>query len=236
MIRRFHRSIGLSGLIFILATTLTGLLWAYAPYLYWKPGYLKKKQTMASPSLMKVTLTTQEALKVASSRAGEANFTAVHRRSDFGKVLYEVIYEKAGQSKSLLIDAETVEILTPLTKDLAITIARQYVVENPPVKSIAAIENFQHRSGKNISSAFLVTFDQMGDPEIVIDRSSGEVVEESDRTRRFHFFIMQLHQLNFFGFKKTLTIIPGTILLSLMLSGVVLWLRPKFIKRYKSSN
>ena len=38
-----------------------------------------------------------------------------------------------------------------------------------------------------------------------------------------HFAVMQLHQLNFFGFEKTLLNIPGVPLLLMGFSGLALW-------------
>lgn len=46
--------------------------------------------------------------------------------------------------------------------------------------------------------------------------------------RRFHFLIMDLHQLNFFGFKKVLTIIPGLPLLIAIFTGMIMWMTPKW--------
>jgi len=39
--------------------------------------------------------------------------------------------------------------------------------------------------------------------------------------------VTQLHQYNYFGFKKTLTAIAGVPLLLLIGTGFVMWLRPK---------
>jgi cytochrome b subunit of formate dehydrogenase len=39
--------------------------------------------------------------------------------------------------------------------------------------------------------------------------------------------VTQLHQYNYFGFKKTLTAIAGVPLLFLIGTGLVMWLRPK---------
>jgi hypothetical protein len=73
-----------------------------------------------------------------------------------------------------------------------------------------------------------VRFRQEKNPEIFVDSNSGKIIEEQDDIRRFHFWIIKLHQFNFLGFKKTLTIIPGTALLLLIISGVFMGIRSKF--------
>ena len=40
--------------------------------------------------------------------------------------------------------------------------------------------------------------------------------------RRFHFFVTRLHQLRFFGFDKTLLILPGGALVFLLATGLLL--------------
>ena len=74
-------------------------------------------------------------------------------------------------------------------------------------------------------------FRQAGHPEIVIHRDSGVILADEDSARRFHFLVTQLHQYNYFGFKKTLTAIAGVPLLLLIGTGFVMWLRPKLRAR-----
>ncbi|MBX3120875.1 MAG: hypothetical protein KF784_17595, partial [Fimbriimonadaceae bacterium] len=69
-----------------------------------------------------------------------------------------------------------------------------------------------------------VRFNDADATEIVLDRQTGEILEDEGRWRRVHFAVMQLHQLNFFGFEKTLLNIPGVPILLMSLSGGALWL------------
>ena len=69
-----------------------------------------------------------------------------------------------------------------------------------------------------------VRFDNADATEIVLDRQTGDILEDEGRWRRVHFAVMQLHQLNFFGFEKTLLNIPGVPILLMSLSGGALWL------------
>ena len=71
----------------------------------------------------------------------------------------------------------------------------------------------------------LVAFAAPGNPEIYIDRNSATIVEESDDARAFHLWVMKLHQLQFLGTKKELTLIPGAALLFLLVTGSTIWLR-----------
>ena len=52
---------------------------------------------------------------------------------------------------------------------------------------------------------------------------AGDILEDEGRWRQVHFAVMQLHQLNFFGFEKTLLNIPDIPLLLMGFSGLALW-------------
>lgn len=227
-VRTAHRIVGIAVAAFLVSSAVTGLLWAYAPFLYWQGGYLERKTPAASPSLDAVTVTVQEAIQTARTTvSGDASLAAVVLRADAGRLLYEVQYRVHGIPGSVLVDATTGERLSPLGEHLAVAIARQYVRGTPAVKEVARLDNYVPRGVGAPMPVYRISFDQPGDPEVFIHRDSGQIVEEQDRVRRFHFFVMKLHQLNFFGFKKTLTVVPGVTLLVMVGSGVVLWLVPK---------
>ena len=78
-------------------------------------------------------------------------------------------------------------------------------------------------------------FDDADATEIVLDRQTGEILEDEGRWRRVHFAVMQLHQLNFFGFEKTLLNIPGVPILLMSLSGCLLWIFHRARKRRSQS-
>lgn len=222
---------GLFFAVFLLNAVITGLLWAFGPQLYLKSDYLKKKQLDHSMSLFNVTMTPPEAMNIAKEHAGEdLSIISVSLRSDFGRRIYQVNCELKNQAVSVVIDADSGRVLSPLDESLAVEVARQYVSGNPSIESMTAIDHFVHR-GKTIASVFKIRFQQKGGSEIIVDRGSGAALEETDRAMRFHFWVMRLHQLNFFGFKKTLTIIPGLALLVMLTTGIAIWIKPKLFRK-----
>lgn len=221
--RRIHRACGLVFACSLGITAITGLLWAYAPHLYWEGGYLEKKAPDTSPEIGDGVVTISRALAVARRQLGQVHITSVELRGDFGRLVYEVQGGGGPGARLLLIDAVTGELLSPLTEQRAVTIARQYVRGNPEVESVSLLPGFTPRTGGNGRPAYAVRFRREGSPEIILDRDSGRILEEADRARRFHFLVMRLHQLSFLGFKKTLTAIPGVSLVTMVATGLVLW-------------
>ena len=227
--RRAHRLIAVVSAAFLVSSACTGLLWAYSPYLYLDEGYMRKKVPMAGPALTAAVVSVQDALAAAhkAGRSGQAQQATL--RSDFGRLLWEVQL-RAGRegSQSFLMDAVTGETLSPLTAEQATLIAQQYVRGNPPVEEVIAESSFVGRSDRaRPAPAYRVRFKQAHNPEIVIHRDSGVILADENTGRRIHFFVTQLHQYNYFGFKKTLTALAGLPLLLLVGTGLVIWLRPK---------
>lgn len=226
--RTVHRLVGVTVGVVLASSAATGLLWAYAPSLYWEGGYLEQKSPVSSPPLGAARLTVHQAMDRARDAAtGDAVITAVLLRADFGRLLYEVQYRTRGAAGTVLVDAIGGRILSPLSDSDAVTAARQYVRGTLAVREVARLDDYAPRTGAGPTPVYRVSFRQRGEPEVFIHRDSGRIVEEQDRVRRFHFFVMKLHQLNFFGFKKTLTVVPGVTLLVMVGSGVALWLVPK---------
>lgn len=60
-----------------------------------------------------------------------------------------------------------------------------------------------------------------------LHRDTGAILADEDTGLRIHTFVTHLHQLNYFGFKKTLTAAAGLPLLLLVFTGLVMWARPR---------
>jgi uncharacterized membrane protein YkoI len=208
--------------VIILLTVVTGLLWAYAPYLYWHEGYLEKKHAAPRVSLEAVRMTPQDAIRLARERLGEnADVSSVALRAEAGMPVYEVVGKgTSGKETSILIEAHQALVWAPIPREYAVEIARQYVAGEPEVESVQLLDEFKHRSGKLHPSVYQVRFQNPRSTEIFLSAQSGKILEDQDEIRRFHFWVMRLHMLNFFGSKKTLTIIPGAALLVLLVSGI----------------
>ncbi|MBN8222096.1 MAG: PepSY domain-containing protein [Spirochaetes bacterium] len=226
MINRWHRRIAIASALVLASTAITGILWAYAPHLYFKDGYLQKKDAAPAKPLTAVNVEIGEALTTATNTFKTAKgLQSAVLRAEAGGLYYEVQRKEGKEQSSVLIDAVSGEVVSPLSEALATQFAAQYVAGNPPVKKADALTDYKHRSGKKIKSVYRIAFSAPGSPEIYIDRNAGQIVEESDNARGFHFWVMKIHQLQFFGTKKELTIIPGLALVLLIVTGTLLWLR-----------
>lgn len=224
IVRVTHRWFSLGALGFLLLSLLTGLLWADAKFLYWDEHYKEKIRPLTGPPLDSATLPIDRAMLLAKDAVGErAMIEQVLLRSDFGRLFYEVKARAEGVSTTLLLDALSGERLSPIVPDLAPTIAAQYVRSPAPVTGVK-LERYTPRKKKRAYDAVRVRFDDRDATEIVLDRQTGEILEDEGRWRKVHFAVMQLHQLNFFGFDKTLLNIPGVPMLLMSLSGLLLWL------------
>ncbi len=221
----WHRRVAILSAGFLLLTAVTGILWAYAPHLYFKDGYLKKKNVKPAPALSAARLSAQEAIRLTDAAEKVSQVELVVLRAEGGRLVFEVVRRDGKSAHSQLVDAISGEKLNPLGEQMAAAVAAEYVVGNPPLKEATLIENYHHRSGKLVPSVYRVEFMASGNPKIYIDRNSAAVVEESDDSRAFHFWVMKLHQLQFFGFKKELAAIPGISLIVLVATGLAMWVR-----------
>lgn len=235
IVRLAHRWFGMAALGFLLLSVVTGLLWADAKFLYWDDHYKEKVRPMVGPSLEMATLSVERAMVAAKAAVGgRASIEQVLLRSDFGRLFYELKLRVEGVSTTLLLDALTGEQLSPISSDLAPAIAQQYV-RQPAMVMAVEIERYTPRKKKRAQDAVRVRFDDADATEIVLDRQTGEILEDEGRWRRVHFAVMQLHQLNFFGFEKTLLNIPGVPILLMSLSGCLLWIFHRARKRRSQS-
>lgn len=223
IVRRVHRGLGIGALGFLLLSVVTGLLWADAKFLYWDEHYKEKVRPLIGPPVDSATLPLARALVLAKEAVGgRALIEQATVRADFGRLFYEVKLRVEGVSTTLLLDAMNGERLSPISPDLAPTIAAQYV-RSPAAAVGVEIERYTPRKKKRAYDAVRVRFDDEAATEIVLDRQTGEILEDEGRWRKVHFAVMQLHQLNFFGFEKTLLNIPGVPILLMSLSGLLLW-------------
>lgn len=223
LLRLAHRWLGMGALGFLLLSVSTGLLWADAKFLYWDEHYKEKVRPLAGPPLESATLSLGRVFSLAKAAAGgPALIEQTTLRADFGRLFYEVKLRAEGVSTTVLLDAMSGERLSPITQELALAIAAQYLRAPASVTGVE-VERYTPRKKKHAYDAVRVRFDDAGATEIVLDRQTGEILEDEGRWRRVHFAVMQLHQLNFFGFEKTLLNIPGVPLLLMGFSGLAVW-------------
>ncbi len=221
--RTIHRWIGAASLAFLLVSVSTGLLWANARFLYWPDHYKEKVRTVEAPPLASVRVPLHEVFEQSRKAFGGAvTVDRIMLRSDFGRLVYEVGMRVDGKARALLLDAQTGEALSPISESLAKTIAQQYVQEDAMITDVN-VEPYMPRNKRLAHDAVRVRFNDPHRTEIILDRQTGEILEDEGRWRKFHFLVMQVHQLNFFGFHKTLLNVIGIPLLVLGFSGLILW-------------
>ena len=127
--RKIHRAIGISSVGFLLFMVITGLLWANAPFLYWDLGYKEKVgRVLPAPSLETAQVSFQQLFTFIRKSIGtDSMIETIILRKDFGRVLYEVHLSGANAPPVILVDTLTGIRLSPISLDLAQTIAQQYV-------------------------------------------------------------------------------------------------------------
>jgi uncharacterized membrane protein YkoI len=221
--RRLHRWLGVVAVGFLFLSVGTGLLWANARFLYWPDHYKEKIHPLPVVALHHAKLSMTAIADLVRAAAGnDATLEQVTLKSDFGILVYEIKIKKQSSKRTVLLDAVTGGILSPLSDGFASQIARQYVRQPAAVREVGR-EAYTPRKKHTAVEAVRVSFDDSDDTEIILDVASGEIIEDEGRSRRLHFFVMQLHQLNFWGFEKTLLNVPGIPLLLMGVSGLVLW-------------
>jgi uncharacterized iron-regulated membrane protein len=226
-LRSLHRASGLVLAAFLISTATTGLIWALSSHIYWTKDYLKPKQKVEAIDVATIRVHPADAATSAlrASKKGDEVMSVTLRR-DGGRTLYDVAIRAGKNSQNILIDATDGTLLSPISEEFAGRLARQYVRDKESVISSIRLEpRWISRRNDAPRPAFLVSFSRPAKTEIVLDTDSGRILEESDPTRRFHFFVTRLHRLDFFGTDKLLTLVPGLGILTMTISGLAIYRR-----------
>ena len=203
------------------------MTWAMSHHLYWKRDYLKPKRTIDAPPLTSAAVTVQQALAI----AGRPRAASASLRTEGGMLIWDVVAKEGTSSRSTLIDARTGRVMSPLTMAEARAIAAQYVrIAAPEVERVEYAPRWVSRRNDAPRAAFVVHYRTPRATDITIDAESGRILEEYDSARRFHFFIQRLHQLDYLGTDKYLTLIPGTGLVLMTLTGLFLLRRRRIVR------
>lgn len=221
-LRSAHRLVALLSAALVAITVGTGLLWAFAPYLYWSEGYLQRKRPIEGPPLDSVAVPARQALEIAKQRGSTGALAELRLRRDAGRLWWEARGDDVAGESAILIDARTGEVHSPLDGDAAGRFARAYVAPPSNPESVELLPAWTHRKARHPRPAWRVEFDDARGTTIFVDAASGEILEEEDAVRRFHFFVMDLHQMKFFGTHKELTALSGVPLLFLLATGLAI--------------
>ncbi len=220
--RKLHRKLALLFSGFLALSAITGLIWAFAHRLYLKEDNLKTPAGITHRSLAEATVPMNLALEQARIRvAGPIHSIALKTLAH--RLVYDVRYGAGKEELSWLMDAETGQTLSPLSDSFATSIVESLQRTPAPIKGIQHTPSYRARNGRTIPQVHQITLDASDHPVIVICSDSGELVEKVNDSRRIHTWIMRLHTLSFFGFRKTLTLIPGLGMLALLITGFKLY-------------
>jgi uncharacterized iron-regulated membrane protein len=225
---KVHLVVGMIFFPFLVISTLTGFFRANYKW-FWKENYKKVKnhsinKAVTAPALHLGKLL--DSLQTAN-KAGLA-ITEVKLRSESGHLLYDI---RTHKGKPLLIDAMTGRSLSPLSLSMAQDFAMQYV--NAGMKIISAKEESAYitRKDKKEKAVYVFEFDDPLHTSIYIDKASGEIEEEVDDNLKFGFWMVKLHDYDFFGSKRFILSFAGAGLFILSLTGFYLWLRKRKMKK-----
>ena len=103
--RKIHRTVGLFFAPFLATTAVTGLLWAYAPYLYMKNEPTKIKAPAIDEN--RTYLPLADVIRSAKMLAGEGKVLNVTLKPDAGRLVYSVNIGSRSGRKEVQVDAKT---------------------------------------------------------------------------------------------------------------------------------
>jgi uncharacterized iron-regulated membrane protein len=220
---RIHRTLGIIIVPLVLLSALTGFFRANHKW-FWEEGYKKKKHPSAFTANVQVVPVEQVISLVDSIEGGKKQFTQVSLRDEAGTLYYDLSVK---EGKKYLVRAEDAKLVSPLDSLLACKIAAQYVKEEPPIRSCAAVMNYITRKEKEQRAVYKVVFDNEVNSEIYIDYRTGDIVEDIDDNRWFGMLMVKLHDYDFWSSKRVITSIVGIAVVLLGLSGLLIYRRKK---------
>ena len=109
--RKLHRKIGIFFAPFLAVSAVTGLLWAYAPYLYLKNDASKKIQSPAIDE-KRSYLPIANVIEAAQAK-GAARISSITLKAQSGRLVYIVYGSSKQGQKELWVDAESGAVEVP---------------------------------------------------------------------------------------------------------------------------
>jgi uncharacterized iron-regulated membrane protein len=225
---RLHLLIGVTLFPFLLISSLTGFFRANHKW-FWKENYKKVKNTAYSYVLEKPPIPLDSVFSIAERSYNEdPKLAEIRLRREAGRLFYDV--RSKGKSP-LLIDATNGEVLSPIQESLAIQLASQYVSTDATVKSAYLDENYTTRKEHKPRPVFVVEYADELHTQILLDKFNGEIEEEIDDNLKFGFWMVKLHDYDFWNSKRLILSFVGLGLTGVGLTGFYIWLRKKNKKK-----
>lgn len=221
---RVHRVIGLIFLPFLIISVFTGFFRANYQW-FWKEDYKKIKNFSYEYKIQSPKIGIDSVFVILKNTYGE-NIAAseIKLKSEVGKLFYDV---KIKNHTPVFINADNGKILSPISEELAKAIAGQYVKPELKFKTIYADENYKTRKDKKTRSVYIAEYDDPLHTKIYIDKNNGEIEEEEDDNLKFGFWIVKLHDYDFWEAKRFNLSFVGIGLFILSSTGFYLWLKKK---------
>ena len=221
---RFHLILGLCVLPALIISAGTGFFRANYKW-FWKENYKKVKNFTYDYHIEKPDIGIDSIYSLVNYRFGQdVKISEIRLRKEIGMLLYDVRIEKQAP---ILIDAHKGKVLNPLTKDLAICFASQYVKPEYKIKDAYLDNNYLTRKDKKTRPVYIVEYADDLHTKILIDKNNGEIEEEIDDNLKFGFLMVKLHDYDFWNLKRSILSIVGISLTILGISGFYLWLRKR---------
>lgn len=225
---KLHRYIGLVLLPFLVVSALTGFFRANHKW-FWKEDYKKVKNTRYSYTLDVPAVSMDSLFRIVRDEAGvDAAITEIRFRKEAGRLFYDV---RLRGHHPLLIDAANGKVLSPITAELAVTLASQYVKDNPEMKSIVLNEHYRTRKEHKLRQVYVVSYKDALNTQILLDKYNGEIEEEIDNNLKFGFWMVKLHDYDFWNSKRAILSFAGLGLTAVALTGFYLWIKVRRKKK-----
>lgn len=221
---KVHRVIGLIFLPFLIISVATGFFRANYQW-FWKEDYKKFKNTSYEYKIHSPEISIDSVFVILKNNYGE-NITVseIKLKSEIGKLFYDV---KIKNHTPVLVDANKGEILSPISQELAKAIAGQYVKPELKFKTIYANDNYKTRKDKKTRPVYIAEYDDPLHTKIFIDKNNGEIEEETDDNLQFGFWMVKLHDYDFWEAKRFNLSFVAIGLFILSCTGFYLWLKKK---------
>lgn len=228
-LRRFHRVLGIILFAWIVNASFTGMMRANASSLYWKERAPAGRPGPVSPPSVEIAKAFENAGKILSADAVIREISLKNVRED--KPVYLVRAVSKRREERVLVDAQTGNVLSPVSEQEAVETARDYVTAGTEIESVTLLENFLPRKAQISRPAFRVRFRDPDKTEVFIDRDTSEMLYLLDRGRHFGLWMVKLHELEFFHLKRpALTVLGGAVIL-FAVSGLLLAFPRRQVRR-----
>lgn len=217
-LHRLHRILGLALFLLVVNSAATGMLRANARWWYWKDRPPRQQAVSLSPPTV--------GMERLFSVLGGMPIRRVELKPLAGKTVYLVECQNP-ERPYVLVDASSGGILSPLTAESAVEVARAFVDRREQVVLTEWLPSYAPRKGNGPRPVWRVVFGDASRTEVVVDQETGAVLTMLDRGRRFGLWVVKLHELDFFNCSRPALTLLGLGVTFLAITGLTLGLRGK---------